>query len=94
MPRDLHTVLALGGGHERYGAIRSSTLLLGGARSPAYLRHALDELALSIPDATRVELAGVGHNAPDEDAPARVAAEITRFCAPVRARAITPQVPT
>jgi pimeloyl-ACP methyl ester carboxylesterase len=80
MPRDLNTILALEGGCERYRAIRCPTLLLAGAKSPAYLRHAIDDLASSIPDAVRVEMAGMGHNAPDEDGPARVAAEIATFC--------------
>ena len=38
-------------------------LLLGGSKSSDYLKRALDRLEEIIPDATRVEIAGVDHAA-------------------------------
>ncbi|WP_219506553.1 alpha/beta fold hydrolase [Nonomuraea ceibae] len=66
-----------------YGAVGARTLLLGGSRSPAYFKAALDALERVVPGAARVELAGVGHsgsgNADTGGRPERVAAELRRF---------------
>lgn len=59
------------------------TLLLGGGRSPAYLKAALDALERAIPKARRVEFAGLDHggsgNADLGGKPERVADELRRF---------------
>jgi hypothetical protein len=59
------------------------TLLLGGGRSPAYLKAALDALERAIPKAGRVEFAGLDHggsgNTDLGGKPARVADELRRF---------------
>jgi pimeloyl-ACP methyl ester carboxylesterase len=52
---------------------------MGGAKSPRYLRDALDFLERTIPGARRVTFPGVGHNAPDIQAPGVVAAELAKF---------------
>lgn len=65
--------------YERYRCIPAETLLLGGSRSPAYLRHALPALAAVIPHARAVLLPGLNHNAPDQNAPEVVAAELDKF---------------
>ncbi len=61
------------------------TLLLGGSRSQAYLRRALDLAADSLPGGRRVELPGLDHgaawNADRRGNPGPVAAELTRFFA-------------
>jgi hypothetical protein len=44
-------------------AIRAELLLLGGSRSPAYLRAGLETLAKLLPTAKRATLQGVGHGA-------------------------------
>jgi hypothetical protein len=58
-------------------------LLLGGTRSPAYLRTALDALERVIPHAERHDFAGLDHsasgNADRRGKPALVAAELRRF---------------
>lgn len=46
-----------------YARVTSRVLLLGGGRSAAYLKRGLTELEAILPDARRVELAGVGHEA-------------------------------
>ena len=68
---------------DSYADIRADVLLLGGSRSPAYLRSALDALETTLPRAERVEFAGLGHgasgNADRGGQPVRVARELRRF---------------
>lgn len=80
-PRDLATARALPPGVERYRKIVCPTLLLGGGKSPAYLKLALDRLGAVIPHVERTEFPDVGHNAPDEDAPQAVAARLAMMLA-------------
>jgi pimeloyl-ACP methyl ester carboxylesterase len=75
-PRDLAMARALPPGLERYRRLACPTLLLGGGKSPAYLKTALDRLAAVIPHVERAELPAAGHNAPDQDAPEEVAARL------------------
>jgi pimeloyl-ACP methyl ester carboxylesterase len=77
---DMRIVTELADTTADYAAIRGQVLLLGGARSPAYLRFALDQLAAVIPDARQVVFPGLGHTAPANDGdPARVGAELREF---------------
>lgn len=46
-----------------FADISAEVLLMGGARSPLYLRQALDRLATILPRAQRIELPGLGHDA-------------------------------
>ena len=65
---------------ERYGAINTRVLLLGGSQSPTYLRVGLDTLSTILPRVTRIELTGVGHLAADnEGKPEVVARELMHF---------------
>lgn len=58
-------------------------LLLGGERSAPFLRAVLDRLQTSVPQARRVELAGVGHVAADNGGdPAAVASALRAFFEP------------
>src|SRR5262249_7559777 len=73
---------------ERYRALRVETLLLGGSKSPAYLKRALDRLAEILPQARRVELSGLDHGGSSDRGPTnrrgdpqRVAQELARFFA-------------
>jgi pimeloyl-ACP methyl ester carboxylesterase len=65
----------------RYADVRCPTLLLVGSKSPAWLHRALDLAHGVLPDACRVVLDGVAHNAPDQEAPARVAEQLAAFFA-------------
>lgn len=65
--------------YERYQNIPANTLLISGTSSPAYLRNAARTLAEVIPQAKLTELAGLDHNAPDQNAPQAVAAELRPF---------------
>jgi hypothetical protein len=69
----------LGLTYQRYQNVSAETLLLGGSRSPAYLRKALLALVKTMPHAHRLELPGLDHNAPDQNAPQVIAAELKRF---------------
>src|SRR5262245_18904228 len=77
--QDMALVKQLDSRSERYKAIEAETLLLGGDQSPTYLRDALSALSKTIPHARHIELPGLDHNAPDNDAPERIAGELSRF---------------
>jgi pimeloyl-ACP methyl ester carboxylesterase len=71
------------GALESFRATRADVLLLGGSKSPAYLKVALDALEKAIPNATRTEFPGLGHgasgNTDRRGHPERVAQELRRF---------------
>jgi len=86
MHHDARIVIESEGALERFHDVKAEVLLLGGAKSAAYLHTALDRLSAVLPRARRVELSGVGHLAADNGGqPARVAAELRRFFGPDRA---------
>ncbi|MFB9931711.1 alpha/beta fold hydrolase [Amycolatopsis halotolerans] len=63
-----------------YAHLSPRVLLLGGAKSPAYLRTALDELSAAIPHTQRITFSGLGHSGPDDDGdPDRVAEALRAF---------------
>ena len=68
---------------EELRAVRADTLLMGGGKSPAYFKAALDALERVVPNARRVEFAGLGHggsgNTDQRGKPDRVAAELRGF---------------
>jgi pimeloyl-ACP methyl ester carboxylesterase len=65
--------------YKRYQNIPAETLLLGGSRSPDYLRAVLPVLAKEIARSRMVERPGLDHNAPDQNAPELVAIEIQKI---------------
>lgn len=85
---DFTLVAALAGQQERFRAVRQPVLLLGGSKSPRYLKDALPALERILPHAHRVEFAGLDHGGSSDlsamnrnSDPARVAAEMRRFYA-------------
>jgi pimeloyl-ACP methyl ester carboxylesterase len=85
---DFTLVAALAGQQERFRAIQQPVLLLGGNRSPRFLKVGLAALERVLPHARRVELAGLDHGGSSDLSamnrrgdPARVAAELRRFFA-------------
>jgi pimeloyl-ACP methyl ester carboxylesterase len=63
-----------------FAEMRKDVLLMGGQKSPAFLREILEVLEVTLPHARRVEFRGVGHEAPiDRGAPERVAEELRAF---------------
>jgi pimeloyl-ACP methyl ester carboxylesterase len=65
--------------YQRYQHIQAETLLLGGSRSPDYLRNVLPILSKDIAHAHMIEMPGLDHNAPDQNAIEAVAAELRKF---------------
>lgn len=60
--------------------LRANVLLLGGSKSPGYLKAALNALQATLPQVTRVKLEGVGHLTADNSGrPRLVAQELKKF---------------
>jgi len=82
---DFQLVVEMNGALEHFGAVRADVLLLGGSKSPAYLKAAVDALEKVLPRVKRVEFAGLGHeasgNADRRGKPELVAQELRRFFA-------------
>jgi pimeloyl-ACP methyl ester carboxylesterase len=82
---DFQLVVETEGMLESFKAIPAEVLLLGGSKSPAYLKVALDALEKVFPQARRIEFPGLGHGASGNTdrggQPERVARELRRFFA-------------
>lgn len=82
---DFQPVIEMADKLESFKAIRAEVLLLGGSKSPAYLKVALDALEKVLPHVTRIEFPGLGHggsgNTNRGGKPERVAEELRRFFA-------------
>jgi pimeloyl-ACP methyl ester carboxylesterase len=82
---DFQLSVETAGALESFNAIGAETLLLGGSKSPAYFRVALDALEHVLPNATRIEFSGLNHGASGNTnrggKPERVAQELRRFFA-------------
>ena len=80
MRYDPQAVMQSTGLIERAKDLRANVLLLGGSKSPGYLKAALDVLQATLHQVTRVKLEGVGHLAADNDGrPRLVAQELKKF---------------
>ncbi|HEU4347126.1 MAG TPA: alpha/beta hydrolase [Actinoplanes sp.] len=74
------TVAQSAGPLSRFAAVSAETLLLGGEKSAAYLKAALNGLEPVLPHVCRVTLPGVGHLAADDRGrPDLVAEHLRRF---------------
>lgn len=63
-----------------YISVQTQILLLGGTKSPLFLRVALDALANTLPHARLKTFPGLGHDGPENDGrPDLVADELRRF---------------
>jgi pimeloyl-ACP methyl ester carboxylesterase len=82
---DFQTVIEMSDKLESFKAIRAEVLLLGGSKSPAYFKVALDTLENVLPHVKRIEFSGLAHggagNANRGGKPERVAQELRRFFA-------------
>jgi pimeloyl-ACP methyl ester carboxylesterase len=80
---DFQLVIEADGALERFRALRADVLLLGGSKSPAYLKAAVDALEKVLPRVRRVEFPGLGHEASGNrdrrGQPERVVPELRRF---------------
>jgi hypothetical protein len=67
---------------EDFNSIGAEVLLLGGSKSQAFLRVALDALEKTLVHVRRVEFEGLDHLGPSNDGkPELVASELRRFFA-------------
>jgi pimeloyl-ACP methyl ester carboxylesterase len=78
MQRDIQIVRDSEGPLDRYAALRCQVLLMGAAKSPAYLKAALDGLTVVLPGARRVTIPGVGHRVANNDGKPELVAEYLR----------------
>lgn len=83
---DFQVVVKMSENLERFRALHTNVLLLGGSKSPAYLKTALDTLEKMLPHATRIEFPGLDHGGSSDASstnrggqPERVAQELRRF---------------
>ncbi len=60
---DFQLVVEMSGKLESFRSLRAEVLLLGGSKSPAYLKVAIDALEKILPHVTRMELPGLNHAA-------------------------------
>jgi pimeloyl-ACP methyl ester carboxylesterase len=88
---DFRVLTGIAGRIDDYRALDKDVLLLGGAKSPRYLREGLTALEALLPSNRRVTLSGMDHtgpwNADQHGQPCRVAAELAKFFAPHADRA-------
>jgi len=82
---DFQLVIEMDGALETFRGLRTDVLLLGGSKSPAYLKAALDALENVLPQVRRVEFPGLGHeatgNVDRRGQPELVAKELRQFFA-------------
>jgi len=80
---DFQLIVESEGAVERFSAIRTEVLLLGGSKSPAYLTAGLDALEKALPRVKRIEFPGLNHGASGNSnrggKPDRVAKELRKF---------------
>ena len=88
LPRDLAVAAESAGDASRFAGVRADVLLLGGSRSPQFLKDSLTALARVLPGARRVEIPDVGHevacNADQRGRPELVAAAVSPFLSAAR----------
>ena len=80
-----HLVVEMSEKLESFRDVHTEALLLGGSKSPAYLKAALDALERVLAHVTRIEFPGLGHaaswNRDRGGQPERVAQELHLFFA-------------
>lgn len=83
MRYDFDVVLSRGDKLSTYNVVGKEVRLLGGSKSPRYLRDALDALEKTLPNARRTEFKGLDHAGPwntdKEGSPAVVAESLIQF---------------
>ena len=85
MHYDFQLIVDMSDKLENFRTVRAEVLLLGGSKSPAYLKGALDTLEKVLPHVKRVEFPGLDHaaswNTDRGGQPGPVAQELRRFFA-------------
>jgi len=78
---DLHLFHEMEDTLDRFAQMRAEVLLLGGEKSPAYLRDALTALSQTLPQVRRIQYPGLDHSGPNVTAPERIADDLRAFLA-------------
>lgn len=85
---DFELVSEMADAQDNFKAVQADVLLLGGEKSPAWLKLALDVLAKIVPHVRRIEFPGLDHGGSSDPSttnrggdPARVAKELRQFFA-------------
>jgi pimeloyl-ACP methyl ester carboxylesterase len=81
MATDIQLVYELDSAYKKFANITTPTLLLGGTKSAEHFKHALQVLNETLPHAQFITLPGLEHNAPNTDAPDKVADGLRAFFA-------------
>ena len=77
---DYELVREMKGTIKNFKAVEAEVLLIGGSKSPLFLKNTLDSLEEVLPNAKRVELQGLSHSGPLVSGdPPRVAQELKSF---------------
>jgi pimeloyl-ACP methyl ester carboxylesterase len=63
LPYDINVAVDATERIDSFRDVETDVLLMGGSKSPAFLKAALDKLETILPNAERVEISGVGHGA-------------------------------
>lgn len=72
---DFQLVVETEGTLENFKAVTAEVLLLGGTKSPLFLRRISDALSKVLPNVRRVELSGLDHTGPIDDEKEEIVAE-------------------
>lgn len=64
---------------ENFAGMRAEVLLLGGEKSPAFLRDSLSALSQTLPHVKRIQYPGLDHSGPNVTAPERVSKDLRAF---------------
>lgn len=77
---DMHIVSEMTDTLQDYRLLRTPILLLGGGKSPSFLKVALDGLEATLPSVTRKTFPALGHDGPEDDGrPELIAKELRQF---------------
>ena len=76
---DLQLLKEAGSSIENFAGMRAEVLLLGGEKSPAYLRDALSALSQVLPHVKRIQYPDLDHSGPNLTAPERVSKDMRAF---------------
>ncbi|HVQ43401.1 MAG TPA: alpha/beta hydrolase [Candidatus Saccharimonadia bacterium] len=79
MPVDIDLVYELDSAYSTFAAVTIPTLLLGGTKSAPHFKLGLETLQKTLPQANLIMMPNLEHNAPNTDAPEKVAAQLRKF---------------
>jgi pimeloyl-ACP methyl ester carboxylesterase len=76
---DMQLVKEMDAALENFAGMSAEVLLLGGEKSPAFLRDSLSALSQTLPHVKRIQYPGLDHSGPNVTAPERVSKDLRAF---------------